>query len=374
GQPLLPGAQRAGGRAVRPDGAPPRGGGGPGRGAALRRPAARHRTGRGDPAAACRRDRPRPGLPGGDQRALRGRGPDAPGHRVPRRRPARDPAPPRAAGRPGLPRRAARGGHPAVRPDDRGRRRVRLPDHHPLLPRGPGPGRRPGGAAGAGRHPPGRRGRRGPRGGVGRAALGADAHRGGPAVRARGGPRPRRPGLQRPLRRLVPGARGGCPVTWRLTNRVLETSILVAAVVVILLSAVLGLPAAGDVPAQVWLLLAVFVVTIALGEIWRVSVLDSRDLAPLAIAASLAMALAFELPGGERVNPHAGLVILAAALASTLGGLVRQRVTGHPLNRDVIALRVLVVTLTVVVFRGLGLGGRTVVEWVIERGDERWLV
>jgi hypothetical protein len=163
-------------------------------------------------------------------------------------------------------------------------------------------------------------------------------------------------------------------VTWRLTNRVLETSILVAAVVVILLSAVLGLPAAGDVPAQVWLLLAVFVVTIALGEIWRVSVLDSRDLAPLAIAASLAMALAFELPGGERVNPHAGLVILAAALASTLGGLVRQRVTGHPLNRDVIALRVLVVTLTVVVFRGLGLGGRTVVEWVIERGDERWLV
>src|SRR5690606_41267281 len=135
--------------------------------------------------------------------------------------------------------------------------------------------------------------------------------------------------LQRPLRRLVPGARGGCPVTWRLTNRVLETSILVAAVVVILLSAVLGLPAAGDVPAQVWLLLAVFVVTIALGEIWRVSVLDSRDLAPLAIAASLAMALAFELPGGARGNPHAGLVILAAALASTLGGLVRQRVTGQ---------------------------------------------
>lgn len=164
-------------------------------------------------------------------------------------------------------------------------------------------------------------------------------------------------------------------MTWRLTNRMLETGVLVAAVVVVALSAALGLPAAGDVPGPVWVLLAVFVVTITLGEIWRVSVLDSRDLAPLAIAASLAMALAFELPGSQgEVNPHGGLVILCAALASTFGGVVRQRLTGSPLSRDVIALRVLVVTVTVLVFRVLSLGDHTVVERVTGWDEQRWLV
>ena len=62
--------------------------------------------------------------------------------RLPRRGARRDHAPPRADGRQGLPDGAGGRRDPRVRPGHRGRRRVRLDDLHPLLPRRPDASRR----------------------------------------------------------------------------------------------------------------------------------------------------------------------------------------------------------------------------------------
>jgi HD domain len=165
-------------------------------------------------------------------------------------------------------------------------------------------------------------------------------------------------------------------VTLRPSTRALELMALLTAALVVAVAAVRAVPALGSVPGPAWLLFGVFVVTIGLGEIWRVSVLDSRDLAPLAIAASLAMALTFELPDqGGRVEHHGDLVLLAVGLASTAGGAVRRRLTGRPMNWDVVALRILVVGITVVLFRRLDVGGQPLVDWVTKSwGEQRWLV
>ena len=78
---------------------------------------------------------------------------DAPGHRVPRRGVPGDPPPPRAHGRPRLPDGPRRPGHPRVRPRHRRRRRLRLDDLDPLLPRSAPASRRPSRSSSAARAP-----------------------------------------------------------------------------------------------------------------------------------------------------------------------------------------------------------------------------
>ena len=134
---------------------------------------------------------------------------DRPRDRVPRRGERGDHAPPRAARRPRLPDGAARRRDPRVRPGDRGRGRVRLDDHDPVLPR------RPLGRGGRRRAAPLRRHAVRPADGRGAGARPGRA-RLGPgdraAVRAGGRRRGVRPGLaglrpRRPDRLLIEDSR-----------------------------------------------------------------------------------------------------------------------------------------------------------------------
>ena len=133
--PLHPRPQRAGLRGVGAHRPGDRHARGPRAVPALRRDAARRRQARGPHPGAAEERRPHrgrarvdPAAPGAGRR-------DHPRDRVPRRGRGRHPAPPRAARRPRLPDGPGRRRHPGVRPGDRGRRRVRLDDDDPLLPR-----------------------------------------------------------------------------------------------------------------------------------------------------------------------------------------------------------------------------------------------
>lgn len=160
----------------------------------------------------------------------------------------------------------------------------------------------------------------------------------------------------------------------RVTTRQLDRTLVVMAGLLVLLSLVLFVRGLGDFSAPVWVLLAAFAVTIAVGDVWRVSILGSRRFAPVALAASLAWAMTTDLPGVPSMDHHAAVVLLGTALAGWVGHAVHSRVTGEKLLVRELALRVVVVAVAAVLFRVVPLGGDTLLQRVVEWEDERWRV
>src|SRR5690606_21897300 len=82
----------------------------------------------------------------------------------------------------------------------------------------------------------------------------------------------------------------------------------------------------------------------------------------------------FALPGSE-VRGIGGLVVLVAALGTALGALAHRDRRGRPLGlvHDV-ALRVLVVTLVVVLFRFVPIGEETLREYVDGWQRREWQI
>lgn len=162
---------------------------------------------------------------------------------------------------------------------------------------------------------------------------------------------------------MRPGGRDGLSITTALLG-------------VVLVGIGLGLlmPVVTRVPGQLWVLSTVVAVTIAVGETWRVSVLDSRDFAPVALAACLAFAMTVKLPGEPPLTGIAGLVVLVTAAATMIGYLIRRRLDGQPLPWSELALRVVVVTVAVTIFRVVPFGDLTLLERVDGWTVHRWWV
>lgn len=161
------------------------------------------------------------------------------------------------------------------------------------------------------------------------------------------------------------------PVTPR--GRLVRRAVVAGAGVALVAAVVYQVPRLHLLTAKVWWLALIFLVVIAVGESWRLRAGD-RETAPVALAASLAFAMTFALPGSE-VRGIGGLVVLVAALGTALGVLAHPDRRGRPLGlvHDV-ALRVLVVTLVVVLFRFVPIGEETLREYVDGWQRREWQI
>lgn len=122
-----------------------------------------------------------------------------------------------------------------------------------------------------------------------------------------------------------------------------------------------------------WGVMLVYAVTIVVGELWRVSVLGTRDFPPIALAAALAIPMTTALPRDTAAGYSAGLVIVAVGLATLLGQALRQWIGIGSFVLSHIASRVLVVALAALIYRELPLGGRSLADWAVEWQDIIWL-
>lgn len=143
--------------------------------------------------------------------------------------------------------------------------------------------------------------------------------------------------------------------------------------VIMVAAAVQALVHVGDVTPIGWGVTLVYAITIVVGELWRVSVLGTRDFPPIALAAALAMPMTTALPGGVDAGYSAGLVIVVVGLATLFGQAVRQWIGIGTFVLPQIASRVLVVTLAALLYREVPLGGRALADWATEWQGVLWL-
>lgn len=122
-----------------------------------------------------------------------------------------------------------------------------------------------------------------------------------------------------------------------------------------------------------WGLTVVYAVTIIVGELWRVSVLGTRDFPPIALAASLALPMTTTLPGGLRVGFSAGFVVVVVALSTCIGQWARRALGEGELALTQVASRVVVVSVAVVTYREVPFGGRPLADWIQDWHDAKWL-
>lgn len=144
----------------------------------------------------------------------------------------------------------------------------------------------------------------------------------------------------------------------------------VATVALALLHAILTITEVSDVG---WGVALVYAVTIVVGELWRVSVLGTRDFPPIALAASLAMPMTTALPGGVLAGYSAGFVIVVVAVATLIGHAVRRWMSIGPFVLAQVASRVLVVTVAAILYLEVPLGGRPLADLVRDWLDIMWL-
>ena len=129
---------------------------------------------------------------------------------------------------------------------------------------------------------------------------------------------------------------------------------------------------AWPVRGSVGVTMAAFVLVIAVGEYFRFTVEDEREIAPMSLAASIAFALAAVFGSDDLGDVGSGPIIVATGIAMALGTLphlVRRR----PVGAADVAARFLGVAVTAVVFRTLPIvDGRPLLHleavWIDERG------
>jgi hypothetical protein len=155
---------------------------------------------------------------------------------------------------------------------------------------------------------------------------------------------------------------------------VLDRLLITVAAVIALGAGLLSIGSVGEVPTGVALLDLTFVLTIAASETWRVRIPGTGDLAPLAVASSLAFALTTELPGGESTGHFPGLVIFGTAVASLAGQAIYSRMADRPIGLPVVATQVVVVAVAALLFRAVPFDGGTLMARVGAEDGPRWWV
>lgn len=160
----------------------------------------------------------------------------------------------------------------------------------------------------------------------------------------------------------------------RLSGQTVDRALIVVAAAIVLASLLLMVGSLQPVGVDVVALHLMFLVTIAASESWRVRIPNSRELAPLAVASSVAFAVTAELPGNVTVGHVAGLVIVGTAVASLAGHALHARTAERPLDLSIVATRVIVVAIAAFLARSVPLDGRTLVVRIDDAGDDRWWV
>lgn len=158
------------------------------------------------------------------------------------------------------------------------------------------------------------------------------------------------------------------------SESVLDQLLVAVAAVILVVAAWQAVGSIGEVRSAVAVLNLTFVLTIAASETWRVRIPGSGDLAPLAVASSLAFALTSELPGHQPVGHLPGVVIVGTAVASLLGQLLYARIADRPMRLAVVATRVIIVAVAALLFRSVPIDGATLVERVGQETEQRWWV
>lgn len=161
----------------------------------------------------------------------------------------------------------------------------------------------------------------------------------------------------------------------RLSGPTVDRCLVVVAALIVLASGLLILGSLRPLTVDAVILHLMFLVTIALSECWRVRIPDSRELAPLAVASSIAFSLSAELPLDHSVEQTPGLVVVGTALASYAGHALYARTAQRPMDLSVVATRVIVVAIATPLARWVPLDGRSLLEQAdVAGGADRWWV
>lgn len=140
------------------------------------------------------------------------------------------------------------------------------------------------------------------------------------------------------------------------------------------ISAGLTVPALDNLPAEFYVWCVVFMGTIAAAEFWRVYFPQTRDLAPLGLAASLAITMLPEVDVDARLSPTAGPIVLVVAIGTVAGAHLVQSVTGVRAKWNSIIIRIISVTVAVIVFRVIAVNGITLAGWKASFDGRQWMI
>ena len=106
----------------------------------------------------------------------------------------------------------------------------------------------------------------------------------------------------------------------------------------------------------------VFFVAIVIGEMFRVTLPDSRHTAPMATAAALAFAMTVDSPRGMSADYQGALVVAVTAVAMAVGSIPNV-IRGRPVRLPDLANRLIGIAVAALLFREVPIShGRTVLE------------
>lgn len=155
---------------------------------------------------------------------------------------------------------------------------------------------------------------------------------------------------------------------------IVRRGFLMATVVVFGIGLGWALPTLASLPASKYVLILVYMVTIAVGEVWRVRIAENQEVAPLALAASLSFAFVWLTPDRVLHDDMGGLIVVGTGIASALGRWLRIGVIGAYTPWAVVGTRILVTGFAVLIYRVLHFGGNSMLEWTAAWAGQRWLV
>ena len=129
---------------------------------------------------------------------------------------------------------------------------------------------------------------------------------------------------------------------------------------------------ASSLTGEVILELVLFLVAIALGETARLTILTGRATAPMSTAAALGLSFtALTSTGGRPVD--ASVVVATISIGMALGLVILRLATGSA-HWGGTAARLLAAATAAVVYRSVGFGEHTLIEWQDRWPRDRWLV
>jgi hypothetical protein len=128
----------------------------------------------------------------------------------------------------------------------------------------------------------------------------------------------------------------------------------------------------GKLTGTTWLHLGLFFLAIALGETARLTVLTSRETAPMSTAAALGLSLsALPMPAGTSIGPA---VVIVTICAGMLVGTTVLRLGGAAVGWGDTAARVVGAAVAPVLYRYVPFQGHTLLAWQIRWDEHRWIV
>lgn len=155
---------------------------------------------------------------------------------------------------------------------------------------------------------------------------------------------------------------------------VVDKLILGAAAVAVAAGVILAAPDLSTLTSSSWVVIAAFLAAIIVGEVLRVSLLDVREMAPIAMAASLAFAMTTETPQGDRIDLGASIVIVVTAIGMALGTAAVVAWRQRPTSLVSLGTGLLSTAFAAVLFREVPVfDGLTTLEQQLAWSHERWI-